>query len=324
MAANMNNFNRDRFTQLLSETDFFKACKPEFVKAIEPLMSTLIQEGWDGDSKEKGELVEMAKTLTDLPSALESAGNEKDIQSAFSRFFEFLKRLFGFLNEHPVAAAHIGPKVQTAMGTLKEFLGNVKEQVPNIRSTSIREGVEQRARWVEEQIASIDKTVAQLQPSESIQSKGSPSLDTQISKEVSKGVVSLGSKLSEASLSPLGLSQEQNRELAGLGKQLLNVPVDLLSGKSTLGEAIKALGEILQKLFEFLTNNPEVVMNAASTILPALGPLGVAVSGALKMVSSNETVMGGIKTALQTVSGNVKKLETELQPEALNLNAKKK
>lgn len=326
MVPSNNMFVRDQFTKMVSGTDFFKRLQPAFVKAIGPLAATLMNEIPDVslDKEAHERLYQMAEGLIQLPHALVEVKGEKDLQSVFAVFFKILTDLVGFLKKHPVVAAQIGPKILESTQNLKTLLSDAKNQVTGIDSVIIRKGVEERVEWLGNQVAAINKTVSELavlpQVQGQAQEKGvqpkpqtqSQTLRKQVAKKVSEGILPLGNKLSEAALTPLGLAPEQNLELSNLAKNLMNVPLDLLSGNSTLEEALKAITEILEKLCKFLFSNPEALFKTASLILPALGPVGLAVSGALQVVSSNEMLMGGLKMGLNSVMGQVTKLEGQL------------
>lgn len=330
MSTFRSGFDRNRFTTILSETDLFRSLQPEFVKAIGPIGQALTIDAFDAPTKEKKQLAAMAKELSRLPKKMmEGSEDIKGYQSTFAKFFNILGDIFRFLTKHPIVASHVGPKIIEAMKPLQTFMSTVKEQITYF-PISIQQGIKERLDWVDERIAGINSSVSQLSvpthPVKELEQTEEPvkleTLPNKVAQKLSDAIFPLGNSLLEAALSPLGLEKTQQRELSNIGKELLNIPLDLLSGQSTLEEAINAIAALLENLFNFFIKNPEVVMKVASFVLPVLGPMGVALSGVLQAVSSSP-ILTNLKNGLQSmcgIDGSVNKLETVLQPgvDALN------
>lgn len=320
--------DRDQFTSIISEKKLFSSLQPQFVQAIGPLVQGLVHSAWDiPEGKMRTDLQGMAETLADLPQKMLDVKGIKDIQSLFATFMQILNRIFALLQGNPEQASEMRDQVTKAIAPMSQFIADARKQIQSAGasgsiSASIQKGFEQRLDQIDKPLQKINNVVSEspsIQPiDEAVMQSAGPKPETlrkEISKKLSDSVLPLGNALFETALSPLGLSKEAQTELSNMGKDLVNIPLDLLSGKSKLEDALDTLMKVLERLFKFLMSHSDVILKAASCILPALGPVGLAVTGALQVANAVKgAIPEGVTSSLAELMGKITGLETLLQP----------
>lgn len=315
MAANM--FDREQFTRKISETELFSSLKPQFVQALGPFIQGLVTSAWDmPEGKPRLEFQSIVKNLVNLQQKLLNIEGVKDIQSIFANFVQSLDRIFKTLSTNPEIASEIRETMTGAIVPMHGFIQEASKRLETeFMPNALKDEFKQRLNWIDKRLQKINNAPLNLTPEK---------LRDKMGQKLSNGILPLGNALLDTALSPLGLDEQQKNELTNMAKDLMDIPLNLLSGESTLEEAIQNLIKILEQLFKFLLGNPDVILKVASCILPALGPMGVAVAGALQMANvAKEMIPDNLKDSLSELTGQTVGLETLLQSNTLKLDSPK-
>jgi hypothetical protein len=287
---------RTKLANQFSENALFTELQPEFFNAILPLGKALILNAFDLDrngnltTEQRDKLAAIGNTLVkDLPFMQMNSAD--DIKKGFSSFITTLQKLRDFCKDNPDIAASIAPKIQLQMEPLKHFIASTRQKLldPHITET-IRKGLTKRFTAIETYAQKITdnlnptvkKTLEQINEAH-IKSEPLQAVEknlTNVIFPICESLLNTGFALVKDNVA----TQNQLTTLQTAGKEIMGLPIQVLTGKKDVAEAATNLGSSLKSLGGFLGSNPKVAVSAGASFLPALLPIFEFIKSAFSML----------------------------------------
>ncbi len=331
---------RDRFIKKATKNSFFKALKQRFIAAVQPIGQQLLMMALDVYSNQEMTEAERIKAaekmgsignqLIELPFKMLKGGmDEKNVKTGFSEFFKILRDVQEFFEENPKLAGNVGQKLERAMQPLQNFIDkatSIVEQSP--MPDELKKGVIERLGQVKtradqvtkslhpELLTHVSKIAAEvINPEGDITNMVQPAIQiakmametpllTDLRKQFLSAVFPIGGTILNVALDLHNanlLNDKQRSELTDIGRDIMRIPYQLLSGKTDFNGAVTKLEESLKSLGSFFLSNPEIAVKAGATISSSLVPMNGFLQTTLNTTGVPSLLMKGFKFLAENI-----------------------
>jgi hypothetical protein len=335
---------REKFVKEVVGTSLFKSLQQEFFKIIPKLGQDILMacnEAYNNQQLTNEQRDELAKIGNMLASELpfKMLSGTLDIKTGFIEFVGALKNVTQFFKNNPSVALSLGQNLLENFKPLQSFINITKTTVEKSDvSEFIQQGFKERLNLIESQSGQIRNVIQSAiehpvkSPSMDVSNLliASPFMQT-LQKNLLPMIFPIGGTILNVGLELFNggfLNDKQRNALGDIGKDIMSVPADLLTGKIDFSQALTSLGNSLKSLGSFFISNPDIAIKAGAKILPALLPLGGFLKEAFSLVSKSEfaqQAIGGIlKQGLSFLSKALGGVENTLEQSALRVIHSKK
>lgn len=327
---------REKFVKEVVETSLFKMLQVEFFKIVPKMgqeILTTCQDAYNNQQLTNEQRDELAKIGQKLSSEIpfRMLSGSMDVKEGFKEFVGALRMTQNFFTANPALAMDLGSKVLSIFKSLATFISSTREVVEEAPVPKpIKEGFQERLNLVDAQSKEVDNVVqsAIREPLPApVVDMAKLLINSPVVQELQKNLLTavfpIGGTILNVGFSLYNsgiLRDKQRNELAEIGKNIMDLPVKLLTGEIDLQGMLTGLTDGLKSLGNFFVSNPDIAVRAGATILPSLLPLGGFLKQAVSFVAQSDIaqdVIGqGISKGIGLLSHQVLGVENVLEKSA--------